>query len=152
MRYWTCVLALTIGVAAMPAVRAATPLLAATEIDALLDAVQASGCEFYRNGSWHDAKAAQAHLQYKYELLAGANRIKTAEDFIDKAATKSSLSGRAYAVKCSGTEAISSGEWLRRALVCYRGAAGQRNQCRDASARPPVTKDLSRIVEPQSSG
>jgi Family of unknown function (DUF5329) len=141
MRHWTCALALLIGMAAMPAAGAATPHIASTEIDALLQAVEDSDCEFYRNGSWYDGKAAQSHLRHKYELLAGANRIKTAEDFIDKAASKSSLSGRAYAVQCSGSEAASSSDWLRRVLACYRGVDGQYAQCRDAGAKRPDIKN-----------
>jgi Family of unknown function (DUF5329) len=147
VKHWKYALALVIGLAVMPAARAATPPIASTEIDALLEAVEESECEFYRNGSWYDGKAAQSHLRYKYELLAHANRIKTAEDFIDKAATKSSLSGRAYAVKCSGTDAISSSEWLRETLACYRNLDAQHIPCRDA-----CTRRLSRIGKPQSSG
>ncbi len=69
-----------------------------------------SGCEFYRNGTWYDSKTARAHLQSKYEMLAGSGRINSAEDFIDQAATSSgSLSGRPYQVRCGGGEPIASG-------------------------------------------
>jgi len=141
MRYWTCVLALLIGMAETPAVRAATPQIASTEIDALLEVVEHSDCEFYRNGSWYDGKAAQSHLRQKYELLAGANRIQSAEDFINKAASRSSLSGRAYVVQCIGSKATSSSDWLRRALACYRNVDGQDADCRDAGAMRPNSKD-----------
>jgi hypothetical protein len=33
------------------------------EIAHLLDYVGQSGCQFNRNGSWHDSKAAREHLQ-----------------------------------------------------------------------------------------
>jgi hypothetical protein len=94
--------------------------MAQTEINYLLGFVESSGCEFYRNGSWYDSKSAQAHLRYKYEMLAAADRITTAEDFIEKAATKSSLSGRPYQVRCGGGEAVTSNQWLRDVLTRYR--------------------------------
>ena len=39
------------------------------EIAMLLDALGTSDCRFYRNGSWHSASDAQAHLTRKYEYL-----------------------------------------------------------------------------------
>ena len=93
-----------VGLAVFPALRAAPPPIAQAEISYLLDFVEHSGCQFYRNGTWYDSKRAQAHLRDKYELLAAADRISTAEDFIEKAATKSGLSGRPYQVRCRGDE------------------------------------------------
>ena len=61
--------------------------------------------------------AARAHLRYKYDALLKHDQIGTAEDFIDKAATKSSLSGLAYKVRCPGGPELSSGQWLRDALA-----------------------------------
>jgi hypothetical protein len=93
---------------------------AQAEIEFLLDYVDVSGCQFYRNGSWHDAKAAQEHLRSKYQFLSARNQINTAEDFIEKAATKSSFSGQPYRVGCQGAEAISSNQWLTAALSRFR--------------------------------
>jgi hypothetical protein len=36
------------------------------EIQYLLLSVERSGCEFYRNGSWHPGPEARAHLTRKY--------------------------------------------------------------------------------------
>jgi hypothetical protein len=96
-----------------------TPV-AVAEINYLLDYMGKSGCDFYRNGVWYDSGAAKAHLQYKYDALAKHDQIGTAEDFIDKAATKSSLSGLAYKVRCAGGAELSSKQWLRDALAIYR--------------------------------
>ncbi|HWY26248.1 MAG TPA: DUF5329 domain-containing protein [Nevskia sp.] len=90
------------------------------EVGFLLGYIDGSGCEFYRNGTWHDSKAAQQHLRDKYDYLAARNLIDTTEDFIDKAATKSSLSGQAYVVRCNGAAPVSSGKWLRDELVRLR--------------------------------
>ena len=99
---------------------AAPPALAADEIAYLFGYLARSGCEFERNGRWYDAAAAKAHLQRKYELPSGHSQIVTAEDFIERVASKSSLSGLAYEVRCNGSEARPLDGWLREALVTYR--------------------------------
>jgi uncharacterized protein DUF5329 len=106
----------------MPAARATPPPAAVVEINYLLQHIEASGCEFYRNGSWYDAAQAKAHLRLKYDYLAARNQIGSAEDFIDKAASKSSLSGRAYKIRCAGAAEVESNPWLRDALERYRAA------------------------------
>lgn len=57
------------------------------------------GATFIRNGSEHSAVAAADHLQMKREK--GGSRIKTAKDFIDKVASKSSISGEYYMIRFS---------------------------------------------------
>jgi len=93
---------------------------AAAEIGYLLDYLGKSGCEFYRNGAWYDSGAAKAHLRYKYDALVQHGQIRTADDFIEKAATKSSLTGIVYKVRCAGGPEIPSSQWLRDALAGYR--------------------------------
>ena len=115
------VLGLVLALALLPVARAGPAAIAQTEINYLLGFIETSGCEFYRNGSWYDSKKAQAHLRYKYQMLAAKDQIKTAEDFIAKAATQSSLSGRPYQVRCSGGQAVASSQWLREVLARYRG-------------------------------
>lgn len=107
-----------------PFAQSTPPALAQTEINYLLGLIERSGCMFYRNGSWYDATQAQAHLRSKYDALAAMGRIVTAEDFIEQAASKSSLSGRAYLIRCSSDPAVSTGQWLRDTLARYRRASG----------------------------
>jgi Family of unknown function (DUF5329) len=114
------VLGLLLGLTFLPVARAAPPAVAQTEINYLLGSIDRSGCEFYRNGTWHDSKKAHAHLRYKYEMLATREQINTAEDFIEKAATKSSLSGQPYEIRCSGGEAATTNQWLHDVLAPYR--------------------------------
>jgi Family of unknown function (DUF5329) len=111
---------LILGLALLPPARATPPAIAQTEINYLLGSIESSGCEFYRNGSWYDSKMAEEHLRSKYELLAASARIKTAEDFIELAATKSSLSGRPYEIRCGGGLALTTNQWLHEVLVRYR--------------------------------
>jgi hypothetical protein len=114
------VLGSLLGLAFLTVASAAPPAIAQTEINYLLGFIESSGCEFYRNGSWYDSKRAQAHLRDKYQILAAADQISTAEDFIEKAATKSSLSSLPYQVRCGGGEAVTSNRWLRDVLTRYR--------------------------------
>jgi hypothetical protein len=97
---------------------------AAAEVEYLLHFAGQSGCDFYRNGGWYDSGAAKAHLRYKYEALAARGQIRSAEDFIEKAATRSSMSGRAYKVRCAGGPELSSNQWLLDALAMYRSKGG----------------------------
>lgn len=111
------------GLVLAPLARAAPAAAAQTEINYLLEFVAQSGCDFYRNGSWYEAKKAQAHLRQKFEFLMARGQILTAEDFIEKVATKSSLSGQAYQVRCAGGEAHTTAQWLLSELAHYREQA-----------------------------
>jgi hypothetical protein len=114
-----------------------TPTPAATvEIDYLLDYLGKSGCQFYRNGTWYDSGAAKAHLRYKYDALVKRGQVGTAEDFIEKAATQSSLSGLAYKVRCAGGPEVSSSQWLRDALARYRSGRAQAAQVGERHRAP----------------
>jgi hypothetical protein len=116
----TLMIALAIGAVSLPVARADAPAIAQTEINYLLAFVQKSKCEFHRNGTWYDAKKAQEHLRYKYEALARGNRIQSAEDFVEKAATTSSLTGRPYEIRCQGGDVVTTSVWLHAALAQYR--------------------------------
>lgn len=110
-------------------VAAETPTVAQAEVDYLLSAIAGSGCEFYRNGEWFDSRRASAHLRGKYDALAAAGRFVTAMDFIEKAATRSSLSGRPYLIRCAGAEPVPTNQWLREALERYRRCASASTPC-----------------------
>jgi len=90
------------------------------EVNFLLGYVEGSSCEFYRNGSWHDSKEAQAHLRDKYKWLVLRGLINTTDDFIERAATKSSLSGNPYEVRCNGGALVTSNQWLHNELARFR--------------------------------
>ncbi|TZF89788.1 DUF5329 domain-containing protein [Cognatilysobacter lacus] len=101
---------------------ASPPPATQREIAGLFSTLERSGCRFARNGSWYDAGKARAHLQDKYNYLLRRDAITRTEDFIELAATRSSMSGRAYLVQCPGASAIESGPWFRNALVKLRSA------------------------------
>jgi hypothetical protein len=116
--------AILVILCAMPftALHAEPPRTAQIEIDYLLSYIGTSGCSFYRNGSWYEGSLAKAHLRTKYDYLAAHNQIGSAEDFIDKGATKSSISGQLYKIKCGTSPEVASAVWLREALTRFRAA------------------------------
>ena len=118
------VLVLTLMIAS-PA-GAAPPPAAAREIEGLIVALGASGCDFERNGSWYPAKKAEAHLRRKYDYLRERGGAGTAEQFIASAGTRSSMSGRAYRVRCPGKPVVDSAAWLQSRLRQMRGAGEPR--------------------------
>lgn len=102
---------------------AAPPADARREIDGLIAALGRSGCQFQRNGRWYPASDAQAHLRRKYDWLRKRDLVDSAEQFIARAGTQSSVSGRAYRVRCAGRAAEPSAAWLRARLAALRAAA-----------------------------
>src|SRR5260221_14095790 len=70
------------------------------KIEFLLKEVEKlQGAKFWRNGSAHSAQDAADHLRMKWKK-AGST-VKTANDFIDKIGSQSSISGNAYEIEFS---------------------------------------------------
>jgi hypothetical protein len=101
---------------------AVAPRTVQAEVDGLISGIETSGCVFYRNGSAYDPKDAAAHLRDKYLYFAARGLIVTTEDFIERAATKSSFSGLPYEVKCGDGVAVPSRRWLRDRLARLRAS------------------------------
>lgn len=108
--------------AGMLAAAAELSASARVEIESLLTTLGSSDCEFYRNGNWYRANQAQDHLKRKYEYLLDKGAIASAEAFIAEAGTKSSMSGKAYQVRCPQQETQPSAVWLGNALRRVREA------------------------------
>ena len=116
------VFALLFSAFAMTANAAPLPPAARAEVDALLTRLQSSGCEFNRNGSWYAGAEAKAHLLKKLDYLEGKDMVKTAEQFIERGASASSTSGKAYLVRCAGKAPVESAQWLKTELQTLRAA------------------------------
>ena len=69
---------------------------------------------FIRNGSAYNAKTAGKFLRGKWR--ANADEIKTATDFIEKAASVSSTTGKPYIIRLKGGGEIKCGDYLKEAL------------------------------------
>lgn len=89
------------------------------EITALMNKLANSGCQFQRNGDWHDAGQARTHLQRKYDYLLKQNLVDSSEQFIQRAASNSSVSGKAYRVRCGALE-LDSAVWFDMQLQRLR--------------------------------
>jgi hypothetical protein len=110
-------LALVLWLAGGLATAGAAPADAQAEIGHLLDFIGASSCTFIRNGEPHPAADARAHIERKYRHAA--KWVGTAEDFIAYAATKSSVTGVPYRVRCGESE-VASTVWLQEELSRFR--------------------------------
>ena len=115
-------LAMLLGVAVVPSTLQAAPgATARAEIGGLMQALEDSGCRFQRNGSWHDAAEARSHLQRKYDYLLKRGLADSAEQFIERAASLSSISGKPYRVACPGRAEQDAAPWFRQQLLRLRG-------------------------------
>src|SRR5438105_1215724 len=86
------------------------------EIGMLLDRIESSNCSFGRNGSWYAPADARKHLQMKVDYMVKRNMLGSAEEFISKAATASSVSGQAYQIRCGSEQPVASADWLTSEL------------------------------------
>jgi hypothetical protein len=107
------------------AVRGATPsptlsprgreLTDQEKIERLLEAIEsAEGDVFIRNGGEHSAKDAAEHLRTKWQAAGSEN--KSVDDFIDKIASKSSLSGEPYHVRLADGKDVLASDYLKSKL------------------------------------
>ncbi|MGE8218057.1 MAG: YfeK family protein [Stenotrophomonas maltophilia] len=90
------------------------------EIAGLIGALDGSSCRFQRNGSWHDAAEARAHLQRKYDYLLKKDKVDSAEQFIERAASQSSMSGKPYRIACPGQPEQTAAVWFGARLKALR--------------------------------
>ena len=111
----TCLIAVSGLVSAAPSPTAKR------EIQGLMDALSASSCEFQRNGTWHGRDEARKHLQRKYDYLLKKDMVDTPEQFIARAASRSSISGKPYRVACPGRAEQDAAPWFRQQLLLLRG-------------------------------
>jgi hypothetical protein len=96
---------------------------AEVEIEYLLSFVAESGCVFIRNGTEHQSREASKHLMKKYNYAK--SRISSPELFVSRIASRSSMTKKAYVVRCEGEE-MKAGRWLTDALIAYRGSNDER--------------------------
>ena len=88
------------------------------EIGHLLEFVRTSDVVFIRNGQEYKSAEAVDHFRKKREHFV--KEIKSAEDFIAVAATKSLVSGQAYQVKTRDGQVQDCSKWLTEELKRFR--------------------------------
>ena len=89
-------------------------------VNYLIDHIGKSNATFIRNGVSHTPAEAAAHIKAKNEHFK--NQIKTPEDFIRLAASKSLLTGEPYLVRTPDGKEIRLDVWLTDALKEYRAS------------------------------
>lgn len=121
----------------------------------LLEYVRTADVVFIRNGKEHSAEDAEKHIEKKYNHYK--KKIKTPEDFIEKSATKSMMSGKKYQIKLKDGTVITSQDWLLAELKRYRNpsveaAADTASAASPDSivAAPPDTTEEGEECEPDS--
>ena len=72
------------------------------------------GAIFIRNGSEHTAQEAADHLELKWQKHR--SKIKTADDFIEHLATKSSMTGNLYKIRFPDGKTVPTAEVLQNEL------------------------------------
>ena len=88
-------------------------------VDYLIAQVEkADGVKFIRNGDEHTGKEAAEHMRRKYNHFK--KEIKTPEDFVEKCAAKSELSGKPYAIKKSDGTTEKCQDWMKSMLEEHR--------------------------------
>ncbi|MDZ7811597.1 MAG: DUF5329 family protein [Ideonella sp.] len=92
--------ALTLLLSALHACAGPTPSPIRAEIDALMGKLLASSYRFDRNGSLHNGTEAKGHVLRKLGYLEGMRTLQSTEQFIERAASKSSSSSKPCFVKC----------------------------------------------------
>ena len=88
------------------------------EVNYLIEFIKQAGCKLERNGTLYAGAEAIKHIQRKYDYYR--DDIKTTEDFIRYAASKSEMTGRPYLAHCGSEKAITGEEWLLQELQNYR--------------------------------
>jgi len=98
-----------------PCSAADTPLTEKQKIEALIKHVEElKDTKFIRNGSEYDAKSAGTFLRSKWR--SQETELKTAQEFIDKAASVSSTSGKPYLIRLSDGKEVQCAEYLKAEL------------------------------------
>ena len=66
------------------------------------------------------------HLEMKYRYLLKGNQVGSAENFIERAASESTVSGKPYQVRCDHNTPVTTAEWFTAELLRYREKQGAR--------------------------
>jgi Fe-S oxidoreductase len=114
----TALLALWLGASALLA--QATPSAVEEKmIDTLIQRVsKMTAMVFLRNGNEYTAADAAKHMQAKYDYFK--KDLVTAEDFIDRCASRSEMTGQPYKVKLTDGAVRDANEFLNSELRALR--------------------------------
>ncbi len=113
----------------------------------LLEYVRTADVVFIRNGKEHSAENATKHIEKKYNHYK--KKIETPEDFIERSATKSMMSGKLYQIRLKDGTIITSKDWLLAELERYRNSPIEA-VTDTGSVAPPDTTEKGEECPPDS--
>ena len=95
------------------------------KINYLIKEIEKVKGTFLRNGDEHTPSAAAKHLRMKLKnalssWFTPSKEKWTADLFIEKVASKSSLSGAAYKIKLDSGEVVTTSSWLKNKLSTFK--------------------------------
>ena len=94
----------------------------ADEVDQLLSSLsELEGAVMIRNGKEYSAEKGASHLRMKFDK-AGEG-IRSAEEFIEQLASRSSMSGENYRIRLKDGTTTTTKEWLTEKLAELREAS-----------------------------
>lgn len=100
---------------ALPSLALALSLQEEERVEAMLQALsRKKNMRFIRNRTEYDAEKAVSHLRLK--LGNTRNRLRTAEQFVDNVASRSSMSGKEYMIRTGDAAPQPAGPVLRKLL------------------------------------
>lgn len=96
------------------------------KINYLIDEIEQLDGVFIRNGREHSPEKAASHIRMKMkkamESWFAPNQDEwTAEMFIDKIASTSTISGMPYKIRFKTGEIVNAGDWLHQRLENFSG-------------------------------
>lgn len=133
MKMFTClnnsylrrlILTITVGLISSFSILASAEL-EQKKIDHLLASIEKSGATFERNGDIHKASEARSHLAFKLQrattsfIFFGSKKEISADEFIEKIASKSSTSGVPYYIITNEGKS-ELGPWLKTKLLEFK--------------------------------
>ncbi|RZU02026.1 DUF5329 family protein [Rivibacter subsaxonicus] len=109
--------ALLLGLLAVATVAGAAPSAAEqARIDALVDGIEREpSLKFVRNGRGYGAIDAARFLREKQKAMG--DKVRSAEDFIEQIATRSSTTGQPYLIRFADGREQPAAEFLRARLA-----------------------------------
>jgi hypothetical protein len=116
MREFSCALLLLVVSTTWCAQAEQQPLTEKAKIEALILRIEnLKDAVFVRNGTDYDAATAARFLRAKWQ--GQTKEIATAAEFIEKAASQSSTSGKAYMVRFKDGRDVKCGDYLKAELA-----------------------------------
>jgi hypothetical protein len=112
---WLVTILLSLAIGSL-GTAADAPTADTAQIEVLISSIEGlKDASFIRNGSDYDAKTAAKFLRGKWN--AHKKEIATASDFIEKAASVSSTSGKPYVIRFKDGKEVKCGDFLKERLA-----------------------------------